>query len=106
MTQRYIAVEDIASRWMADRKFREAYEALEDDFALAAALIRARGDANLSQEQLAAAMGTSKAFVARLEGGGSRPSMRTLERFAEATHTKLRIRFEPNRKSPIAEGRD
>ena len=78
------------------------YDALEDEFALASALIKARGDADLTQEQVAAAMGTSQAFVARLESGKVLPSTRTLERFAKATHTKLRISFEPAKSRPEA----
>jgi transcriptional regulator with XRE-family HTH domain len=49
----------------------------------------------MTQEQVAAAMGTTQAVVARLESGRSLPSTRTLERFAKATHTRLRISFEP-----------
>jgi transcriptional regulator with XRE-family HTH domain len=82
---------------MKDPEFRAEYDALEDEFALASALIKARGDADLTQEQVAAAMGTSQAFVARLESGKSLPSTRTLERFAKATHTRLRISFEPEK---------
>ncbi len=76
-------------------EFRAEYDALEDEFALASALIKARGDAELTQEQVAVAMGTTQAFVARLESGRVLPSTRTLERFAKATHTRLRISFEP-----------
>jgi ribosome-binding protein aMBF1 (putative translation factor) len=101
MTQGSISIETLASDWMADPEFRTEYDALDDEFALAAVLIKARADADLTQAQVAAAMGTSQAFVARLESGKSRPSTRTLERFAKATHTKLRIRFEPV--TPIAE---
>jgi ribosome-binding protein aMBF1 (putative translation factor) len=97
MTRRYIPVEEAAKKWMKDPVFRAEYDALEDEFALASALIRARGDADLTQEQLAAAMGTSQAFVARLESGKVLPSTRTLERFAKATHTRLRISFEPEK---------
>nr|WP_294554783.1 helix-turn-helix domain-containing protein [uncultured Rhodopila sp.] len=95
MTRKYIPVEEAAQRWMADPEFKAAYDALEDEFALASALIKARGDAGMTQEQVAAAMGTTQAFVARLESGRVMPSTRTLERFAKATHTRLRIRFEP-----------
>lgn len=97
MTRRYIPVEETAKEWMKDAEFRAAYDALEDEFALASALIKARGDADLTQEQVAAAMGTSQAFVARLESGKVLPSTRTLERFAKATNTKLRISFEPEK---------
>ncbi len=95
MPRKYIPVEEAAKRWMKDPEFRSAYDALEDEFALASVLIKARGDADMTQEQVAAAMGTTQAVVARLESGRVRPSTRTLERFAKATHTRLRISFEP-----------
>ena len=39
-------------------------------------------------------MGTTQAVIARLESGRVKPSTRTLERFATATGTRLRITFE------------
>jgi ribosome-binding protein aMBF1 (putative translation factor) len=97
MSRMYIPVEEVAKGWMKDPEFRAAYDALEDEFALASALIKARGDADMTQEQVAAAMGTTQAVVARLESGRVLPSTRTLERFAKATHTRLRISFEPDK---------
>src|SRR3984957_12948352 len=97
MTRRYIPVEEVAKKWMKNPEFRAAYDALEEEFALASALIKARGDADLTQEQVAAAMGTTPGYVARLGSGRVRPSTRTLERFAKATHTRLRISFEPEK---------
>jgi len=67
------------------------------DIAVASALIKARGEAAMTQEQVAQAMGTTQAVVARLESGKTMPSTRTLERFAKATRTRLRIRFEPEK---------
>lgn len=95
MTRRFIPVEEAAAEWMKDPEFRAAYDALEDEFALAAALIEARGAADMTQEQVAAAMGTTQAGVARLESGRIRPTTRTLERYAKATGNKVRITFEP-----------
>jgi ribosome-binding protein aMBF1 (putative translation factor) len=95
MMRTFIPVREAAERWMKNPKFVEEYEALEGEFALASALIKARGDADMTQEQVAQAMGTTQAVVARLESGKTMPSTRTLERFAKATGTKLRIRFEP-----------
>ena len=95
MTRTYIPVEEAAVEWMKDPAFKTAYDALEGEFALASALIKARGDADMTQEQVAAAMGTTQAAVARLESGRVLPSTRTLERFARATNTRLRISFEP-----------
>jgi transcriptional regulator with XRE-family HTH domain len=80
---------------MKNRKYRREYEALQEEFSLAAALIEARARAGLTQEQVAQRMKTTQAVVARLEGGGSMPSPRTLERYAKATGTRLKISFEP-----------
>jgi ribosome-binding protein aMBF1 (putative translation factor) len=90
-----IAMRDIAKDWLKDPELRAEYEALEPEFALASALIEARSRAGMTQEQVAQAMGTTQAVIARLEGGRVKPSTRTLERFAKATGTRLRIRFEP-----------
>jgi transcriptional regulator with XRE-family HTH domain len=68
---------------------------VEEAFTLLSALIKARGDADLTQQQVAAAMGTTQALVTRLESDRGLPSTHTLARFAKATHTKLRISFEP-----------
>ncbi len=95
MTQKYIPVEEAFAEWRKNPEFMKEYDALEEEFALASALIRARGEADMTQEQVAAAMGTTQAVIARLEGGRTMPSTRTLKRFAEATHTRLRIHFEP-----------
>jgi ribosome-binding protein aMBF1 (putative translation factor) len=93
MKTRFIPAEDSFKKWKKDPKYVAAYNALEEEFALASAMIKARGDADMTQEQVAKAMGTTQAVVARLESGKVRPSTRTLERFAKATRTRLRITF-------------
>jgi ribosome-binding protein aMBF1 (putative translation factor) len=100
MNRKFIPVEETAETWFQNPKFVESYDALEEEFALASALIRARGDADMTQEQVAEAMGTTQAVIARLEGGKTMPSTRTLARFAKATRTRLRISFEPEK--PLA----
>lgn len=97
MSRKFIPVEEAFREWHKDLEFVAAYDALEDEFAVASALIKARGDAAMTQEQVAKAMGTTQAVVARLESGKTMPSTRTLERFAKATHTRLRISFEPEK---------
>jgi ribosome-binding protein aMBF1 (putative translation factor) len=93
MKQKFIPVEASFNQWKKDPKFVEAYDAMESEFALASALIKARADAEMTQEQVAKAMGTTQAVIARLESGKVLPSTRTLERFAKATRTRLRISF-------------
>jgi len=90
-----IRVDDLHKNWMKDPKYRREYQALQKEFSLVAALIDARTRAGLTQEQVARRMKTTQAVIARLEGGGSKPSTRTLERYAEATGSRLKISFEP-----------
>jgi ribosome-binding protein aMBF1 (putative translation factor) len=99
MTRKFIPVEESFKRWKKDPKYVAAYESLAEEFGLASALIEARSNADMTQEQVAEAMGTTQAVVARLESGKVLPSTRTLERFARATRTRLRIRFEPDHSS-------
>jgi len=96
MTDKFIPVSKAFARWREDPEYVAAYDALEEEFALAAALIGARAQADMTQEQVAAAMGTTQAVVARLESGRTMPSTRSLKRFADATGTKLRISFVPD----------
>jgi ribosome-binding protein aMBF1 (putative translation factor) len=91
-----IKAKDLHARDMAnDPEYRAAYEALEDEFALVSALIRARTRARLSQAEVANRMGTTESVVSRLESGRAKPSTRTLERYARATGHKLHISLEP-----------
>ena len=100
MSRKFIPVEEVAKEWMIRPEFVAAYDALDEEFALASALIRARASADMTQDEVAKAMGTTQAVVARLESGRTLPSTRTLERFAKATHTRLRISFEPETPGP------
>ena len=88
-------ISDLHRRWNKDVDYRDAYDALGEEFDLARALIEARTAAGLSQSQLARRMKTSQSYIARIEGGKVRPSTDALERFAHATRTRLRIAFEP-----------
>jgi ribosome-binding protein aMBF1 (putative translation factor) len=98
MKRKFIPVAESFGRWKKEAGYAEAYAELADEFALASSLIQARGKAGMTQEQVAVAMGTTQAVVARMESGRAMPSTRTLERFAKATRTLLRISFEPQGK--------
>ena len=88
-------IKDLHRRWSRNDNYKAAYDGLEEEFRLARALIEARAAAGLSQSQLARRMKTSQSYIARIEGGKVRPSTDALERFAQATGTRLRIIFEP-----------
>ena len=54
-----------------------------------------RTSLGLTQEELARRMGTQQPVIARLEAGGSPPSLRTLERLAEVLGAELTVRLAP-----------
>jgi ribosome-binding protein aMBF1 (putative translation factor) len=81
-----IRASDLHKKWMKrDPEYARKYKALEEEFSLASAMIAARTQAGLTQEQLAKRMRTTQAVVAPPESGRVKPSTRTLERFAKAT---------------------
>jgi ribosome-binding protein aMBF1 (putative translation factor) len=94
-----IRIDELAKERMKDPAFLREYDALEEEFALAKALLDARERAGLTQSQVARRMKTTQTAVARLEGGRLNPSTRTLARYAEATGHRLVIGFEPLKKA-------
>jgi DNA-binding transcriptional regulator YiaG len=72
-------------------EFKKEYDALEEEFALASALIGARAKAKLTQEEVARRMGTSQSAVARMESGRAMPSTASLRKYAHAVGRKVRI---------------
>jgi ribosome-binding protein aMBF1 (putative translation factor) len=88
-------ISDLHKKWMKEAKYRKAYAALEEEFVLASVAMDLRSRAGLTQEALARKMGTTQPVVARLEGGRARPSIRTLDRLAKATGSRLIVTFAP-----------
>ncbi|GLQ87658.1 helix-turn-helix transcriptional regulator [Dyella flagellata] len=96
-------IETTRKRWRKDPAFAAAYDAMADEFAALAELVRARQRAELTQADVAERMGVAQASVARLEASaGSRkhaPSLATLRRYADAVGCELRIMLTTKRKA-------
>jgi len=80
---------------LADLAARTEYEAQSAEFTMTRELIAARSRAGLTQGEIAQRMGTTQSVIARLEGGKRQPSMRTVQRYAEATGCRAVVRLEP-----------
>jgi ribosome-binding protein aMBF1 (putative translation factor) len=92
---RLIPADEVFAAWREEPGYREAYDALEEEFAIMAALIKARTAASLSQTEIAKRMQTTQSVIARLEARGHRASLKTLRSYAAATGHRLRITLEP-----------
>ena len=88
-------INELFDEWKKDPEFMKEYEALEEEFSLASALISARSKADMTQEDVAKKMATSQSYIAKLEGGAVSPTMKALKRYAAATGSRLKIVFEP-----------
>lgn len=86
--------DELEQKMLADSEVKAAYDALEQEYTIARELIAARVRAGLSQAQLAERMNTTQSTIARLEGGKSLPSIRTLNRIAEATNGRAVVKIE------------
>ena len=82
---------ELKQELLGDPEVRREYERLGPEFELIQSLIKARSRAGLTQAELAERMKTTQSVIARLEGGRSTPSWKTLRRYAEATGSRLRV---------------
>jgi ribosome-binding protein aMBF1 (putative translation factor) len=89
------ALNTLKGELLANPQVRAAYLEQAPEYAIARAVIAARVAAGLTQEQLARRMNTAQSYVARLESGRALPSMRTVQKVAEATGTRLDFQFRP-----------
>jgi len=82
-------------KWRKDPAYVQALEQIDAEFSTIAAMIDARLRARLTQAELAQRIGTTQSAVARMESGRYKLSQSTLEKYAEATGSRLRVIFEP-----------
>ena len=87
-------LKDLKAQMLANPAIRAEYDAQAEDFAAARDLIAARARAGLTQSEVAQRMGTTQSAVARLEGGKAAPSIRSLQRYAQAIGCRLALKLE------------
>jgi transcriptional regulator with XRE-family HTH domain len=82
-------------RALARPEVRQAYEAVEEEFAFLNELLKARAKAGLTQAEVAARVGTTQSAIARLESAQPRhsPSIATLQRYAKALGCRVQLRL-------------
>lgn len=77
--------------------FKEAWEAGAEEHAALRSLLEARKQAGLTQEEVAARMGTSKSAVSRLESAlrdpRHSPTFETIRRYAKACGKRVELQL-------------
>lgn len=82
------------------KEFREAYEGLEEEYALVPEMLAARSRSGLTQEAVTERMGTTNSAVSRLEAAGKHaPFLTTLKKYARAVgcHLEIKLVSDPGR---------
>lgn len=83
---------------LKDPEFRRHFEEERRALALALKIAKLREQKGLTQQEFAKLMGTSQQAISRIESGEYEGfTLRTLEKIAEATGTRLKIEFVPTR---------
>lgn len=86
----YTDYEELKAEALENPEIRQAYDSLE----LADCLARLRILRGLTQEELAALVGTRQPNIARLESGKTSPTLPFLQRVAEALGGRLVVKVE------------
>lgn len=76
---------------LKNKKIREAYDALESEFALLELIIEARINKGLTQADLARKAGTKQSAISRFERGGSNPTLGFLSKIASALGASVKV---------------
>lgn len=89
-------LQNVLTEQLKDPEFCREYAAAEKELEGFDKILKLRTEAGLTQEAVAQRMGTSEAAVAHLEtrlAQGDFPSVRSMQRYAEALGKRLEVRF-------------
>ena len=87
--------ESFKKRQLQNPKIKAAYDALEAEYNIQLALMKAQIDNGLTSEQLAERSGVNQSEIEALENGGANPTLNTLQRLAAGMGMRLRLEFQP-----------
>jgi ribosome-binding protein aMBF1 (putative translation factor) len=79
------------ARMMKRPGFKEAYDALEPEFAIYDAILEARIKKNLTQKQLAQKVGIAQSALARIESGKISSTIATIQKILANVGLKLTV---------------
>ncbi len=87
----WVTQEELDRQLFAKPGFKEAYDALELEFAIINALLDARVKKGLTQAKLAKKIGTQQSAIARFESGRANPTLAFVQKLTDALDLKLTV---------------
>lgn len=89
-----IPFEHVFEEEMQNPSFKADYDALEQEFSIAQALVDARSKAGMTQADVAKKLGVSQPVIARMESGRN-ISIKSITRYATAVGRPIRLEILP-----------
>ncbi|MCD8005525.1 MAG: helix-turn-helix domain-containing protein [Oscillospiraceae bacterium] len=93
--------DDFLNEQLKDPEFKAEYDALEAEYSLMQAIIDARRESGITQNELSKRTGISQSDISKFECGNGNPSIKTLKRLAAGMNMSLKIEFKPLPSSQI-----
>lgn len=91
MSKLSVSFKTIKEELLKNDILKEEYDSLEARYQIVSAIINARIKLNITQQELADRIGTSKSNISRLESGNYNPSLDYLEKLAKGLGKELHI---------------
>jgi ribosome-binding protein aMBF1 (putative translation factor) len=86
---------------LEDPEFRKEYDKLDLEYQVASALIGARIERGMTQQDLAVALGTKQSVISRAEGMNALPSLSFLRRIADTLGYTVELHFKPKPRTKL-----
>ena len=88
-------INEFLAEQMKDPEFKAEWDALDPEFTVIEAILKARKESGLTQKQLSERTGIAQTDISKLERGNANPSLRTLQRLAAGMGMKIKLEFVP-----------
>ena len=80
---------------LKDPELKAAYDALEAEYNIQLAMLKAEIEAGITPEQLSEKTGVAQSEIAKIENDGANLTLGTLQRLAAGLGMRLRLEFLP-----------
>ena len=84
---------ELKKQLLQNEEVKTEYDRLEPEYQVIRAIVAARQEQHLTQQELADRTGIDRSDISKLENGSVNPSLRTLKRLADGLGMQLQINF-------------
>ena len=84
---------ELKKQLLQNKEVKTEYERLEPEYQVIRAIVAARQEQHLTQQELADRTGIDRSDISKLVNGSANPSLRTLKRLADGLGMQLQINF-------------